>query len=60
VRRTDAATARDEVDQEFERADTMDPDTQTPTTNRDKTPKPARHLEEPPPASSPPSMPRSG
>ena len=30
VRRTDAATARDEVNQEFERADTMDPDTHTP------------------------------
>ena len=27
VRRTDAATARDEVNQEFERADTIDPDT---------------------------------
>ena len=30
VRRNDAVTARDEVNQEFERADTMDPDTQTP------------------------------
>ncbi len=29
VRRTDAATARDEVNQEFERADTIDPDTHT-------------------------------
>ena len=30
VRRSDAASARDEVDQEFERADKIDPDTQTP------------------------------
>jgi Tfp pilus assembly protein PilE len=29
VRRTDAASARDEVNQEFERADTIDPDTHT-------------------------------
>src|SRR6476620_12098367 len=29
VRRSDAATARDEVNQEFERADNMDPDTPT-------------------------------
>ena len=29
VRRSDAATARDEVNQEFERADTIDPDTHT-------------------------------
>jgi FtsZ-interacting cell division protein ZipA len=32
VRRSDAATARDEVNQEFERADKMDPDSQTPET----------------------------
>ena len=30
VRRSDAATARDEVDQEFKRADKIDPDSQTP------------------------------
>ena len=48
VRRTDAATARDEVNQEFERADKIDPDSQTPD---DKTLKPARHLEAPPAAS---------
>ena len=34
VRRNDAATARDEVNQEFERADKIDPDSQTPTTHR--------------------------
>src|SRR4029453_18374436 len=32
VRRTDAASARDEVNQEFERADKIDPDSQTPET----------------------------
>ena len=30
VRRNDAATARDEVNQEFKRADKIDPDSQTP------------------------------
>ena len=30
VRRTDAASARDEVNQAFERADKIDPDSQTP------------------------------
>ena len=34
VRRSDAATARDEVDQEFKRADKIDPATQTPETPR--------------------------
>jgi FtsZ-interacting cell division protein ZipA len=32
VRRSDAATARDEVNQKFTRADTIDPDSQTPET----------------------------
>ena len=32
VRRSDAATARDEVNQEFKRADKIDPDSQTPET----------------------------
>lgn len=32
VRRSDAATARDDVNQEFERADKMDPNSQTPET----------------------------
>jgi FtsZ-interacting cell division protein ZipA len=30
ARRSDAATARDDVNQQFQRADTIDPDTQTP------------------------------
>jgi len=61
VRRTDAATARDEVDQEFERADTMDPDTHT---NGD-TPREASETHETPRGTpvgkqGPPPMPRSG
>jgi FtsZ-interacting cell division protein ZipA len=61
VRRNDAATARDEVNQEFERADTMDPDTHT---NGD-TPREDSETRETPrgtPAGKqgPPPMPRSG
>ena len=61
VRRSDAATARDEVNQEFERADTMDPDTHT---NGD-TPRQDSETREAPrgtPAGKqgPPPMPRSG
>ena len=61
IRRTDAATARDEVNQEFERADTIDPDTPT---NGD-TPRQDSETRETPrgtPAGKqgPPPMPRSG
>jgi hypothetical protein len=35
VRRTDAATAREDVTQEFNRADKIDPDTDPATTRRD-------------------------
>jgi FtsZ-interacting cell division protein ZipA len=61
VRRTDAASARDEVNQEFERADTMDPDTHT---NGD-TPREASETRETPRGTptgkqGPPPMPRSG
>jgi Tfp pilus assembly protein PilE len=61
MRRTDAASARDEVDQEFERADTIDPDTHT---NGD-TPRQDPETRETPrgtPAGKqgPPPMPRSG
>jgi hypothetical protein len=61
MRRTDAATARDEVNQEFERADTIDPDTHT---NGD-TPRQDPETRETPrrtPAGKqgPPPMPRSG
>ena len=47
MRRSDAASARDEVNQEFDRADKIDPDTQTSTTLRARTPQPVRHLETP-------------
>jgi FtsZ-interacting cell division protein ZipA len=61
VRRSDAATARDEVNQEFERADKIDPDSQTP---EDK-PRTNSETRETPRASSdskqgPPSMHRAG
>ena len=61
VRRTDAASARDEVNQEFERADKIDPDTHT---NGD-TPRQDSETRETPrgtPAGKqgPPPMPRSG
>ena len=61
VSRSDAATARDDVNQEFERADKIDPDSQTP----DDTPRQDSETRETPRGSSggkqgPPSMPRSG
>jgi FtsZ-interacting cell division protein ZipA len=61
VRRTDAATARDEVNQEFKRADKIDPDSQTD----DDTPRQDSETRETPRATSggkqgPPSMPRTG
>jgi FtsZ-interacting cell division protein ZipA len=61
VRRTDAATARDEVDQEFERADKIDPDSQTP----DDKPRQDSDTRQTPRATSggkqgPPSMHRAG
>ena len=61
VRRSDAATARDEVNQEFERADKIDPDTQT----GDDTPREDSETRETPSGTSrgkhsPPSMHRAG
>ena len=61
VRRSDAATARDEVNQEFERADKIDPDSQTP----DDTPRQDSETGEASRGTSggtqgPPSMPRAG
>jgi FtsZ-interacting cell division protein ZipA len=60
TRRSDAATARDELNQEFERADKIDPDTQT-----DDTPREDSETRETPRGTAagkqgPPSMPRSG
>jgi FtsZ-interacting cell division protein ZipA len=61
VGRSDAATARDEVNQEFKRADKIDPDSQTP----DDTPRQDSEPRETPRATSggkqgPPSMHRAG
>jgi FtsZ-interacting cell division protein ZipA len=61
VRRSDAATARDEVNQEFERADKIDPDSQTP----DDEPRQGSDTRQVPRATSggkqgPPSMHRAG
>jgi FtsZ-interacting cell division protein ZipA len=60
VRRSDAATARDEVNQEFERADKIDPDSQP-----DDTPRQDSETRATPRGTSggkqgPPSMPRAG
>ena len=61
MRRNDAATARDEVNQEFERADKIDPDSQTP----DDEPRQGSDTRQMPRATSggkqgPPSMHRAG
>jgi len=61
VRRTDAASARDEVNQQFERADKIDPDSQNP----DATPRRHSETRETPRGTSdgkqgPPSMSRAG
>jgi FtsZ-interacting cell division protein ZipA len=61
VRRSDAATARDSVNQEFERADKVDPDSQTP----DDTPREDSETRATPRGTSggkqgPASMPRGG
>jgi FtsZ-interacting cell division protein ZipA len=61
TRRSDAAAARDEVNQEFERADKIDPDSQTP----DDTPREDSETRATPRATSggkqgPPSMSRAG
>jgi FtsZ-interacting cell division protein ZipA len=61
VRHSDATTARDEVNQEFERADKIDPDSQTP----DDTPREESETRAAPRATSdgkqgPPSMHRAG
>jgi FtsZ-interacting cell division protein ZipA len=61
IRRSDAGSARDEVNLEFERADKIDPDSQTP----DGKPRQDSETRETPRGTSggtqgPPSMPRSG
>jgi FtsZ-interacting cell division protein ZipA len=61
IRRSDATTARDELNQEFERADKIDPDSQTP----DDTPREDSATRATPQATAggkqgPPSMTRAG
>ena len=61
VHRNEAATSRDQLNEQWDRADTMDPDTQTP----DDTPRQASETRETPRGPSagkqgPPPMPRSG
>jgi FtsZ-interacting cell division protein ZipA len=61
IRRTDAASARDDVNQEFDRADKIDPDSQT----RDDTPRQDSETRATPQATAggnqgPPSMTRAG
>jgi FtsZ-interacting cell division protein ZipA len=61
VRRSDAATARDEVNQEFERADKIDPDTHTNgDTPREDSETRQTPQETPAGKQSPPSMHRAG
>lgn len=60
VRRNDAATARDEVNQEFERADAMDPDSQTSDTAQEASETRDRPRGTPAGKQGPPPMPRSG
>jgi FtsZ-interacting cell division protein ZipA len=61
VRRNDAATARDEVNQEFERADTIDPDTHTDgDTPREDSETRATPRGTPAGKQGPPPIPRSG
>jgi FtsZ-interacting cell division protein ZipA len=61
VRRTDAASARDEVNQEFERADKIDPDSQNPdaTSHRDSETRETTRVTSRG-KQSPPSVPRAG
>ncbi|WP_197740018.1 hypothetical protein [Mycolicibacterium sp. P9-64] len=60
ARRSDAATARDDLNQEYRRADTIDPDSRNGDTSGEATP--ARDTRRATPADphSPPAMPRSG
>jgi hypothetical protein len=53
-------TARDELNQEFERADKMDPDTQTSDTARENSQSRENDTPRVTVKQSPPAMPRSG
>ena len=58
--RSEAVTARDELNQEFERADKMDPDTQTSDTARENSQTRENGKPRDTGKQSPPAMPRSG
>ena len=58
--RSEAVTARDELNQEFERADKMDPDTQTSDTARENSETRDNGKPRDTGKQSPPAMPRSG
>jgi hypothetical protein len=60
ARRSDAATARDDVNQEYRRADTIDPDSQNGDTPGQDTPTRDTRRETPFETQSPRAMPRSG
>jgi uncharacterized protein HemX len=60
ARRSDAATARDDVNQEYRRADTIDPDTQTGDTSGEDTPAHDTRRGTPVDSQSPRALPRSG
>ena len=60
ARRSDATTARDELNREYRRADTIDPDTQTGDTSGEDTPARDTRRGTPVDSQSPRAMPRSG
>jgi hypothetical protein len=60
ARRSDAATARDELNQEYRRADTIDPDSQNAHTPNESTPAHETRRGTPADTQSPRAVPRSG
>jgi hypothetical protein len=60
ARRGDATTARDELNQEYRRADTIDPDSHNGDTSGEGTPARDTRRGTPVASQSPPAMPRSG
>jgi hypothetical protein len=60
ARRTDAATARDDVNKEYRRADTIDPDSQNADTPDKETPARDTRRGTPVDSQSPRAVPRSG
>jgi hypothetical protein len=60
ARRSDAAAARDDLNQEYRRADTIDPGSHNGDTSGDDTPARDTRRGTPANSQSPPAMPRSG